>query len=134
MESAFVAVGALFGIKSIRGHREHVVALDADAVEDGADDGAGLERLDGCRGMRLFGLIWGGFSRHERILACEGVSSKQPRRHPGGCQAHPLEGTIEEAAEGYFGSGKAFKRLTIGPSARSGQATDIEKAARLLLE
>jgi hypothetical protein len=45
--SAFVAVGALFGIKSIRGHREHVVALDADAVEDGANDGAGLKRLDG---------------------------------------------------------------------------------------
>jgi hypothetical protein len=31
-------------------------------------------------------------------------------------------------------SGKAFKRLRIGPSARSGQATDMEKAARLLLK
>jgi hypothetical protein len=46
-----------------------------------------------------------------------------------------LEGTIEEATEGHtLGSDKAFKRLTIRPSARSEQATDIEKAARLLLE
>src|SRR6266481_6432596 len=42
---AFVAVRALPGIKPIRRDAEHVVALDADAVDDGADDGAGLERL-----------------------------------------------------------------------------------------
>jgi hypothetical protein len=40
--SAFVTDGALFGIKSIRSDAEHVVALDADTMDDGADDGAGL--------------------------------------------------------------------------------------------
>ena len=43
--SSFVAVGALLGIKPIRRDAEHVVALDADAVDDRTDDGAGLERL-----------------------------------------------------------------------------------------
>jgi hypothetical protein len=45
MESALVTVGALFGIKPIGRDAEHVIALDADAVNDRADDGAGLERL-----------------------------------------------------------------------------------------
>jgi hypothetical protein len=45
MESALVAVGALFGIKPIGRDAEHVIALDADAVNDRADDGTGLERL-----------------------------------------------------------------------------------------
>ena len=40
--SAFVTVGALLGIKPIGRNGEHIVALDADAVEHGADDGAGL--------------------------------------------------------------------------------------------
>jgi len=45
-----VAVGALLGIKPIRRDAKHVVALDADTVDDRADDGAGLERLVGlCR-------------------------------------------------------------------------------------
>ena len=105
--SAFVAVGALFGIKPIRCHREHVIALDADAVEDRADDGAGLERLDGCRGMRLGGLFWGGFSRHERILACDGVSSKETRRHPGRCRVASAGEATEEPAEGDIGGGQA---------------------------
>ena len=35
-DSAFVTDGALFGIKPIGGHAEHVVALDADPVDDGA--------------------------------------------------------------------------------------------------
>jgi hypothetical protein len=43
--SSLVAVGALFGIKPIGSDAEHVVALDADAVDDRAHDGAGLERL-----------------------------------------------------------------------------------------
>jgi hypothetical protein len=45
--SALVAVGALFGIKPIWCNAEHVVALDADTVDDRADNGAGLERLVG---------------------------------------------------------------------------------------
>jgi hypothetical protein len=41
--SALVTDGALFGIKSIRSDTEHVVALDANAMDDGTDDGAGLQ-------------------------------------------------------------------------------------------
>ncbi len=37
--STFVAIGALLGIKSVRGDAEHIVALDADTVDHGADDG-----------------------------------------------------------------------------------------------
>ena len=87
-ESALVAVGALFGIKPIGSYREHVIALDADTVEDRADDGAGLYRLDRCRGMRLSVFLWAGFGRHGSILACDEVSSKQTRRHPMRSQAH----------------------------------------------
>jgi len=48
---AFVTVGALLGIKPIWRDAEHIVALDADAVDDRADDCAGLERLVGLRRM-----------------------------------------------------------------------------------
>jgi len=37
--STFVAIGALLGIKSVRGDAEHIVALNADTVDHGADDG-----------------------------------------------------------------------------------------------
>ena len=33
---------ALFGIKPVRRYAEHVIALDADAVDDRTYDGAGL--------------------------------------------------------------------------------------------
>jgi hypothetical protein len=39
---ALVTGGALLGIKSIGAHPEHVVALDADAVKNGAGDGLEL--------------------------------------------------------------------------------------------
>ena len=42
---AFVTGGALFGIKSVGGDAEHIVALDADTVDDRAYDGAGLDGL-----------------------------------------------------------------------------------------
>ncbi|HKM66911.1 MAG TPA: hypothetical protein VJX70_07080 [Candidatus Acidoferrum sp.] len=45
---AFVTVGALFGIELVRGHAEHVVALDAHAVQHG-----GSRRR--CRGLFLIG-------------------------------------------------------------------------------
>jgi len=48
---AFVTVGALLGIKPIWRDAEHIVALDADAMDNGADDGAGLEWLIGLRRM-----------------------------------------------------------------------------------
>jgi hypothetical protein len=63
--SSLVAVGALLGIKPIRRDAEHVVALDADAVDDRADDGAGLEWL--ARPVRRGGggFFGRGFSRHD---------------------------------------------------------------------
>ncbi len=48
---AFVTVGALLGIKPIWRDAEHIVALYADAVNDRADDCAGLEWLIGLRRM-----------------------------------------------------------------------------------
>jgi hypothetical protein len=63
--SSLVAVGALLGIKPIWRDAEHVVALDTDAVDDRAHDGARLERLAGPGrrgGSSFFG---GGFSRHD---------------------------------------------------------------------
>lgn len=55
--SALVTVGALFGIKPVWCNAEHVVALDADTVDDRADDGAGLERLVGLRRRRSDGFF-----------------------------------------------------------------------------
>ena len=43
--SAFVAVGALLGIKPVGSDAEHIVALDTDAVEDSTNDRAGLDGL-----------------------------------------------------------------------------------------
>ena len=66
---AFVTNGALFSIKSIGRNREHVVALDADTVDDRTDDGAGLG------GFRHGGRRWSGdflrsaLAGHGRILA-----------------------------------------------------------------
>ena len=40
--SAFVTGGALFSIKSVGRNREHVVALDTDAVNDRTHDSPGL--------------------------------------------------------------------------------------------
>ena len=57
---ALVAVGALLGIKAIGCDLEHIVALDADAVNDRAHNGAGLERLILGRGAQIGGFFWPG--------------------------------------------------------------------------
>jgi len=54
---AFVAVGALLGIKPIWRDAEHIVALDADAMDDRADDCAGLEWPVGLCGMGSGGFL-----------------------------------------------------------------------------
>jgi len=41
-DSAFVTSGALLGIKPIGSHAEHIIALDADTVDDRTDDRSGL--------------------------------------------------------------------------------------------
>jgi hypothetical protein len=38
----FVTDGALLGIKPVGRNAEHIIALDADAMDDGTDDRAGL--------------------------------------------------------------------------------------------
>jgi len=47
----------LLGIKSIRRDTEHIVALDADPVDDRADDGSGLKWLAGLRRMGTGGFF-----------------------------------------------------------------------------
>ena len=54
-----MAVGALLGVEAIRRDREHVVALDADAMQHGAVGGRGFVSL-------LFFVR--GFVGHGRIL------------------------------------------------------------------
>jgi len=55
-----VTVWALLGIKPIRRDAEHIVALDADPVDDRADDGAGLKWLILARCIRSSGFFWSG--------------------------------------------------------------------------
>jgi hypothetical protein len=66
---ALVTGGALFGIKSIGSYAEHVVALDANAVQDGADDGVGLTDGFHARRMLVDGAACGKFGGHVEILA-----------------------------------------------------------------
>jgi len=67
--STLVTGGALLGIKSIGSNAEHVVALDADAVDDGADNGTGLQRFGRTTRSWSSGFFRGAFSGHGRILA-----------------------------------------------------------------
>ena len=72
---AFVTDGALLGIKPIRRDAEHVVALDADAVDDRADDGAGLDWFSQATRRRSDVFLRDALSRHERILTRRGLPS-----------------------------------------------------------
>ena len=78
---AFVTNGALLGIKPIRRDAEHVVALDADAVDDRTDDGAGLGRFVRATRRRSASFLRDALSGHWRILARCGISSIG-LRHP----------------------------------------------------
>ena len=71
-----MTVGALLGIKSIGRNAEHIVALDADAMDDRADDGAGLDWFSQATRRRsdVF-LRDDALSRHERILTRRGLPS-----------------------------------------------------------
>jgi len=67
--STLVTGGALLGIKSIGSNAEHVVALDADAVDDGTDNGTGLQRFGRATRSWSSGFFGGAFSGHGRILS-----------------------------------------------------------------
>jgi len=73
---------ALLGIKPIRRDAEHIVALDADAVDDRAYDRSGLHRLVQSTRRKSDGFLRDALSGHGRILARRGLSSIESRRHP----------------------------------------------------
>ena len=64
-----MAIGALLGIKSVRGDAEHIVALDADTVDHGADDGLWPGRFDRTRWMGIGDFFGVRLSCHSVILA-----------------------------------------------------------------
>ena len=74
---AFVAGGALPGIKPVGSDAEHVVALDADAVDDRTNDGAGLRRFGRAARGRSGRLSRNALSGHEGILARCSMASKK---------------------------------------------------------
>jgi hypothetical protein len=86
-----VTDGALLGIKPIRRDAEHIVALNADAVDDRAYDRARLHWLVQATRGRSDGLLRDAISRHGRILARRGLWSIGSGRHPGIQKTHPLE-------------------------------------------
>jgi len=63
-----VAIGALLGIKSVRGDAKHIVALDADTVDHGADDGLWPARFDRTRWMGIGDFFGVRLSCHGAIL------------------------------------------------------------------
>jgi len=66
--STFVAIGALLGIKSVRGDAEHIVALDADTVDHGADDGLWPGRFEQTHWMGIRDFFGVRLSCHGAIL------------------------------------------------------------------
>jgi hypothetical protein len=80
----FVTNGALLGIKPVGSDAEHVIALDADAMDDGTYDGAGLDGFAQATRRRSGGAFLGaGLSGHKRILARGGLPPITGGRHPG---------------------------------------------------
>jgi hypothetical protein len=125
--SAFVTGGAVFGIKLVGRDDEHVVALDADAVENRTDDRAGLAGVFQAYGRLVRGLLRNSFAGHGEIIACR---SRRPTE--GGL--HPL-GT--SSASSLCGNYRIHERLSHEPSehsSRLGWARHVEKAALLLLK
>jgi hypothetical protein len=74
---AFVTGGALLGIKPIGSDTEHVVALDADAVQDRTDDGTGLTHGFHAGRMLVDGSTRGKLGAHVEILARAGSRPKR---------------------------------------------------------
>jgi len=67
-DSAFVTDGALLGIKPIGSHAEHIIALDANTVDDRTDDGAGLGRFVQTTRRRSGRFVRDALGRHRRSL------------------------------------------------------------------
>ena len=73
---------ALLGIKPIGRDAEHIIALDADAVDDRTYNGAGLGWLGHANRRTSDGFLRDALGRHGRILARRGRSSIGSGRHP----------------------------------------------------
>ena len=63
-----MTIGALLGIKPVGRDAEHIIALDADAVDDGTYDGAGLGGFGRASRRRSSGLLGDALGGHGRIL------------------------------------------------------------------
>ena len=101
--SAFVTDWALLSIKSIGRDAEHIIALDAHAVDDGTDNGARLGRFVQATRRRSGALLRHALGRHRRILTRHGVTSRERADGiPGIQKTHPLEvrdGSIQGRCE-----------------------------------
>ena len=80
--SAFVAIGALLGIKPVGSNAEHVIALDADAVNDRTNDGAGPDGLVQATRRGSGGFLRAVLNGHGRIVARRGLPAITAGRHP----------------------------------------------------
>ena len=67
----------MLGIKSVRSYAEHVVALDADAVDDRTDNRTRLGRFRQARRGRSGRLFRNALGGHDGILARGSMASKK---------------------------------------------------------
>ena len=82
--------GALLGIKLLRSDAEHIVALDADAVDDRTDNGPGLGRFGQAARWGSSRFLMDALSGHGRILTRRGTGSKRAGGIHKMWQVHPL--------------------------------------------
>ena len=106
----FVTDGALLGIKPVRRDAEHVIALDADAMDDGTYDGAGLDGFAQATRRRSGGAFLGaGLSGHKWILARGGLPPITGGRHPGNTKDASFKD--ERGPIRRIGQGRAGRRI-----------------------
>ena len=109
----FVTDGALLGIKPVRSDAEHVIALDADAMDDGTYDGAGLDGFAQATRRRSGGAFLGaGLSGHKWILARGGlppITGGRHPRHPGNTKDASFKD--ERGPIRRIGQGRAGRRI-----------------------
>ena len=101
--------GALLGIKPVGSDAEHIIALDADAVEDRTNDGAGLDGLAKTTHRRGDSFLGGALNGHGLILARRGLPAITGGRHPGNTRDASFKN--ERWPSRQMGQGKAGRRI-----------------------
>ncbi len=96
---AFVTSGALLCIKPVGSDAEHIIALNADAVDDRTYDRAGLGRFGQATRRSSGGFLRDALSGHERILARRPLASIGSRRHPWDAKDASVRVTDARSAE-----------------------------------